>query len=93
MCPATFVPEPRSTCCPRIRANRNHIVIDEYRSVAGLVTIEDVLGTDVGDIEDEHDVEEDSYISCCSSDFHRQGADPCGPPSTTFGFRISLTRN
>lgn len=49
------------------RANHNHmaIVIDEYGGVAGLVTIEDVLEQIVGDIEDEHDVEEDSYIRRC----------------------------
>lgn len=64
--PATFVPESKrlNVLLREFRANRNHmaIVIDEYGGVAGLVTIEDVLEQIVGDIEDEHDVEEDSYI-------------------------------
>ena len=66
MRPATYVPESKrlNVLLREFRADHNHmaIVIDEYGGVAGLVTIEDVLEQIVGDIEDEHDVEEDSYI-------------------------------
>ena len=64
--PATFVPESKrlNVLLREFRANHNHmaVVIDEYGGAAGLVTIEDVLEQIVGDIEDEHDVEEDSYV-------------------------------
>ena len=90
--PATFVPESKrlNVLLREFRANRNHmaIVIDEYGGVAGLVTIEDVLEQIVGDIEDEHDVEEDSYIKPLpSGDFIVKALTPW-TPSTTFRLGI-----
>lgn len=79
--PATFVPESKrlNVLLREFRANRNHmaIVIDEYGGVSGLVTIEDVLEQIVGDIEDEHDVDDDSFIKPLpSGDFLVKGLTP-----------------
>ena len=62
--PVVYIPEskPLNVLLRDFRANRNHmaIVVDEYGSVAGLITIEDVLEQIVGDIEDEYDFDEAS---------------------------------
>jgi magnesium and cobalt transporter len=66
MRPATCVPESKrlNILLKEFRQTRNHmaVVIDEYGVVCGLVTIEDVLEQIVGEIDDEYDVDDESYI-------------------------------
>ena len=63
---ANFVSEEKrlNVLLKEFRETRQHmaIVIDEYGSMCGIVTIEDVLEQIVGDIEDETDVDEENYI-------------------------------
>ena len=92
--PATFVPESKrlNVLLREFRANHNHmaVVIDEYGGVAGLVTIEDVLEQIVGDIEDEHDVEEDGYIKPLpSGDFLIKALTPIDSFNETFDSEFS----
>ncbi len=72
--PATFVPESKrlNHLLKEFRENRNHmaIVIDEYGDLAGLCTIEDVLEQIVGEIEDEHDIDDEVFIKAIDENNH-----------------------
>ena len=72
-----IVPETKKadSLLEEFKKDRSHlaIVIDEYGTICGLVTIEDILEELVGEIEDEHDVDEDEIIENIDGSF---SADP-----------------
>ncbi len=63
--PLLFAPPsmPIGVLLQKMQSERTHmaLVVDEYGGVDGLVTIEDLIEQVIGEIEDEHDIDEDRY--------------------------------
>lgn len=93
--PAVFIPESKrlSVLLRDFKDNRNHlaIVVDEYSGIAGIITIEDVLEQIVGDIEDEHDIDEeaDNIIPLDNGDIRVKGITELDQLNDTLGTHFS----
>ncbi len=88
--PVLFVPPsmPALDLLVKMQATRTHmaLVIDEYGGTDGLASIEDIVEMIVGDIEDEHDLDESPRIDpAADGDFivdARANLEDVSPPST-----------
>lgn len=92
--PVSFVPETKALydLLRDFRGNRNHlsIVIDEFGSVAGLVTMEDVLEEIVGDIQDEFDLPEENGDIFALADSSYRVAGHTSPERVQQAFEVVL---
>ncbi len=68
-----FCPESKSleTLLQQMKLNKFHmaIVVDEYGGMAGIVTFEDIIEEIVGEVQDEHDIEETEFTQLSNNHF------------------------
>ncbi len=91
---AAIVPESMrlNALLKEFRTSRQHMamVVDEYGHTSGAVTIEDVLEQIVGEIEDEHDVNEEVYVKPLGDDTYSIKAQmPLDDFNAYFGTEVS----
>ncbi len=92
--PAMFVPESKrlNSLLKEFQDTHNHmaVVVDEYGGTAGIVTIEDILEEIVGEIEDEHDIDEEIDIRELGDDRYAiRALTPIEDFNDRFGTRFS----
>ena len=89
---ARFVPEnkPVARLMREMQAEKFHLalVVDEYGAIAGMVTLEDVLEELVGDIVDEHDVEDAEVQRLADGDYLVDGAMSVDDLNDLLGVRL-----
>lgn len=92
MRPATFVPESKK--CDELFAEMTSsktqiaIIVDEYGGTEGIVTIEDLVESIVGNIQDEYDNEEEEFLKESDSSFTVDGLSAIDEVSELIGMRI-----
>ena len=94
--PVLYAPPsmPVGVLLQKMQRERVHmaLVIDEYGGVDGLVTIEDLIETVIGEIEDEHDEEEDIlWKEEKPGQFLAQATAPLDEFETALGIRLRVT--
>lgn len=90
--PAHVVPESKSLAglLTDFRRSKSHmaLVVDEYGSLAGIVTLEDLLEEIVGEIADEYDVPEVQLERIAHNHLRLDGKYPVGQLNEQFGLDI-----
>lgn len=90
---AEFVPETHgiNTLFAKMQSKKRHmvIVVDEYGQVSGLLSMEDILEEIVGNIEDEHDEEENSIEVKTEDSFVMDGGTPLEEVEEILGTKLS----